>query len=69
MRQELSKREQLERLVMGLEHSIQNTKWELEYAEEGSLEKKYAQKFLDAVSQHLEKTKEELKALPPEPKA
>lgn len=61
--QQLPKKEQLERLVMGLRMSIQNTSYELELYEPGTLEHKYAVKFLGAVRQHLERTEKELTEL------
>ena len=59
----MSPKQQLERLISGLEMSLQNTTFELKYAEPGSIEEKYTKKFLDAVKEHLERSKKELAEL------
>lgn len=58
-----SRREQLERLIMGLMQSIEHTKGMLPYYEAGDLEGVYAKKFLKAAEEHLEKSKKELEDL------
>ena len=61
--QQLSKREQLERLIMGLMQSIDHTKSMMPYYEPGDLEGVYAKKFLKAAEEHLEKSKKDLEDL------
>lgn len=59
----MDRRDQLERLIMGLEQAVENTKGELPYYKPGDLQLKYAKKFLAAVEENLAKSKKELAEL------
>lgn len=57
------RREYLERLIMGLEQSIENQKFEIPYYKEGDLQLVYAKKFLAAMEQQLKDARKELAEL------
>ncbi len=61
------RREFLERLVMGLEQTIQTMSYEMPYYKPDSLELKYAKKFLEAAQEGLKKAQKELAELPHDP--
>jgi hypothetical protein len=58
-----NRKEYLERLIMGLEQSIENQKFEIPYYKPEDLQLKYAKKFLAAMEQSLAQAKEELAGL------
>ncbi len=60
-------REFIERLIMGLEQTIQTMSYEIPYYKPDSLELKYAKKFLDAAQEGLKKAQKELAELPKDP--
>jgi hypothetical protein len=53
----------LERLIMGLEQAVENTRAELPYYKPDDLQLKYAKKFLEAAEKNLAEAKQELEAL------
>ena len=55
-----NRKEYLQRLIMGLDQSIENQKGMLPYYEPGDLEGMYAKKFLAKMEEELEKAKIEL---------
>jgi len=55
--------EYLQRLIMGLEQSIQDQRGMLPYYEKGDIEGVYAVKFLDSMVDQLAKAKAELREL------
>lgn len=59
------RKEYLERMVMGLEQTIESTKSMIPYYKPDDLELVYAKKFLAAAEQNLEKAKKELAELTP----
>lgn len=59
----MDRKEQLQRLIMGLEMSIPDFQGRLEYYEPDDLEGKYARKFLAAMEENLEKARKELAEL------
>jgi len=64
------RREYLQRLIMGLEQTIENQKFEIPYYKEGDLQLVYAKKFLAACEDNLARAKKELEELgqnPPPP--
>jgi hypothetical protein len=65
--QGINRREFLERLIMGLEQTIQTMSYEMPYYKPDSLELKYAKKFLDAAQEGLKKAQKELADLPADP--
>ena len=65
--QGINRREFLERLIMGLEQTIQTMSYEIPYYKPDSLELKYAKKFLDAAQEGLKKAQKELADLPADP--
>lgn len=58
-----SRREYLERLISGLEQSIENLQWEVKYYKPGDIQGKYAQKFLESCQQNLAEADAELNEL------
>jgi len=56
----MSRTEYLERLILGLEQSIENTRALLPYYEPGDLEGFYAKKFLASMEENLAKARKEL---------
>jgi hypothetical protein len=58
-----NRKDYLERLIMGLEQSIENQKFEIPYYKPEDLQLKYAKKFLAAMEESLAKAKEELAEL------
>jgi hypothetical protein len=63
------RRSYLQRLIMGLEQTIDNLKFEIPYYKPGDLQGKYAQKFLEAAQKNLADAKAELETLGgPDPK-
>lgn len=59
----MERRNYLERLIMGLEQALENTKAEIPYYKPEDLQLKYAKKFLAAVEQNLEASRKELAEL------
>lgn len=57
------RKEYLQRLIMGLEQSIESQKFEIPYYKPEDLQLKYAKKFLAAMEESLVKAKEELAGL------
>ena len=57
------RRAYLQRLIMGLEQTIDNLKFEIPYYKPGDLQGKYAQKFLEAAQKNLAEAKAELEKL------
>ena len=58
-----NRKEYLERLIMGLEQTIENLRFEIPYYKPGELQGKYAQKFLESCQQNLAGAKSELAEL------
>ena len=67
MMQGVGRREFLDRLIMGLEQTIQTMSYEMPYYKPDSLELKYAKKFLKAAQEGLKKAQKELADLPKDP--
>lgn len=64
------RRAYLQRLIMGLEQTIDNLKFEIPYYKPGDLQGKYAQKFLESAQKNLAEAQAELEKLggpPPGP--
>ncbi len=59
----LDRREYLERLIMGLEQAVENTRSEINYYTPGDLQLKYAKKFLAAAEENLTRSRKELEEL------
>lgn len=57
------RRAYLQRLIQGLEQTIDNLKFEIPYYKPGDLQGKYAQKFLESAQKNLAEAKAELDAL------
>ena len=57
------RRSYLQRLIMGLEQSIENQKFEIPYYKPEDIQLKYAKKFVAAMEESLEKAKAELRDL------
>lgn len=53
----------LERLILGLEQAVENTKFEIPYYKPGDLQGVYAKKFLAAAEENLAKAQKELAEL------
>ncbi|HVA66682.1 MAG TPA: hypothetical protein VNK24_07135 [Elusimicrobiota bacterium] len=60
-----NRREYLERLIPGLEQTIENIKFELQYYDPNDLQLRYAKKFLAASEGNLAKARQELESLGP----
>ncbi|MDE2312567.1 MAG: hypothetical protein KGL04_00140 [Elusimicrobia bacterium] len=60
-----NRRDYLERLIMGLEQTIENMTYELQYYEPGDLQLRYAKKFLASCEENLAKARKELESLGP----
>jgi len=60
-----NRREYLERLIPGLEQTIENMKFELQYYDPDDLQLRYAKKFLAASEENLAKARKELAELGP----
>ena len=56
-------RDQLQRLIQGLEQTIENMKFEIPYYKPDDLQLRYAKKFLASVEENLEKARRDLAAL------
>lgn len=56
----MDKKEQLERLIMGLEQAVENTQSEIPYYKPDDLQLIYAKKFLAAALENLAKSRKEL---------
>ena len=56
----MDKKEQLERLIMGLEQAVENTQSEIPYYKPDDLQLIYAKKFLAAALENLDKSRKEL---------
>ena len=63
MPQPPDRRDYLERLIMGLEQTIENQKFEIPYYKEGDLQLVYAKKFLASCEDNLAKARQELEEL------
>lgn len=61
--QPLNRREYLERLIMGLEQTVETQKFEIPYYKPGDLQFVYAKKFLAAAEENLAKARAELAEL------
>lgn len=59
----LSRREYLERLIMGLEQTVETQKFDIPYYKPGDLQLVYAKKFLAAAEENLAKARTELAEL------
>ncbi len=59
----MERKQYLERMVMGLEQSIENTRREIPYYDPGDLQLRYAKKFLAAMESTLQSSLKELEAL------
>ena len=57
------RKDYLGRLIMGIEQSIENTKFEIPYYKPEDLQLKYAKKFLAAMEESLVQAKKELAEL------
>ncbi|MDE2040349.1 MAG: hypothetical protein KGO96_09575 [Elusimicrobia bacterium] len=57
------RREHLQRLIPGLEQTIESLRFELPYYQPDDLQLKYAKKFLEACEKNLAAAKAELAAL------
>lgn len=57
------RKDYLSRLIMGLEQSIENTKFEIPYYKPDDLQLKYAKKFLASMEENLAAAKKELAEL------
>ncbi len=57
------RKDYLERLIMGLEQTIENQKFEIPYYKEGDIQLVYAKKFLAACEDNLASAKKELEEL------
>ena len=57
------RQEHLQRLIMGLEQAIENTKFEIPYYKPDDLQLVYAKKFLTAAEENLAKSQKELAEL------
>lgn len=68
MPQTPNRRDYLERLIMGLEQTIENMKFEIPYYKPDDVQLKYAKKFLASCEENLANAKKELAALPSAPK-
>lgn len=62
------RKEHLQRLIMGLEQTIENTKFEIPYYKPEDLQLKYAKKFLAAMEESLTAAKKEFAELEKAPK-
>lgn len=58
-----NRKEYLERLIAGLEQTIENLQWEVKYYKPGDVQGKYAQKFLESCQENLAEADKELKEL------
>ena len=63
-----SRKEHLERLIGGLEQSIESTKFEIPYYKPEDLQLKYAKKFLASMEESLAAAKKEFAELEKAPK-
>ena len=57
------RKDYLQRLIMGLEQTIETMRFEIPYYKEGDIQLKYAKKFLAAAEENLSKTQRELAQL------
>lgn len=64
----MERAEYLERLIMGLKQSIENTRFELPYYKPEDLQLVYAKKFLAASEEELARAEKELAELRSEPR-
>ncbi len=62
-----NRKEYLERLIMGLEQSIETQKFEIPYYKPADLQLKYAKKFMAAMVESLAAAKTELAELEKKP--
>ena len=68
MEKSTERKEYLEKMVMGLEQSIENTRREIPYYDPGDLQLRYAKKFLAVMESTLQCSLHELEALKISPK-
>ena len=59
----VDRREYLQRLIMGLEQALENTRGELPYYKPDDIQLRYAKKFLAAVEENLARSRSELEGL------
>ena len=57
------RKEYLQRLIMGLEQTMENMKFEIPYYKPEDIQLKYAKKFLAATEENLAKARQELEEL------
>ena len=57
------RRNYLQRLILGLEQTVDNLKFEIPYYKPDDLQLKYAKKFLEAAEKNLAEARAELDAL------
>ncbi|MHB2026571.1 MAG: hypothetical protein ACYCPQ_08030 [Elusimicrobiota bacterium] len=58
-----NRREYLERLILGLEQTIENMTYELQYYDPQDLQLRYAKKFIASSQENLAKARKELEGL------
>jgi hypothetical protein len=63
MAQPVDRRDYLQRLIMGLEQTIENMKFEIPYYKPEDVQLKYAKKFLKSCEDNLTEAKKELEQL------
>ncbi len=68
----VKKAEYLERLIMGLEQTRENLKFEIPYYKPDDIQGRYAKKYLASIEEHLAETRKRLddlrRSLPPAPR-
>jgi hypothetical protein len=69
MAQPADRRDYLERLIMGLEQTIENMKFEIPYYKPEDIQLKYAKKFMASCEENLAQAKKELSELEKSEKA
>ncbi|MBI4376298.1 MAG: hypothetical protein HY549_07590 [Elusimicrobia bacterium] len=57
------RRDYLERLIMGLEQTVESMRWEIPYYKPDDIQLRYAKKFLAAAEENLAGAKKELAEL------
>jgi hypothetical protein len=61
------RREYLQRLIMGLEQTVENMRFEIPYYKPDDIQLKYAKKFMASAEENLAAARAELAALPADP--
>jgi hypothetical protein len=61
------RRDYLQRLIAGLEQTVENMRFEIPYYKPDDLQLKYAKKFLASAEENLAAARKELASLPAEP--